>query len=86
MTDARQDFDTAVNLLADMLEAKLDGEVDFADDFAPWEYLRETMPPLADRLESEAAGGNADIDAIRKAFAERDPNNASRMRGFLDSL
>lgn len=85
MTEARADFDTAIELLADMLEEKLEGEVDFADDFEPWTYLREVMPPLADRLESEAGEG-ADIDSIRAEFDARDPNNASRMRGYLDSL
>lgn len=87
MTEARADFDTAIELLADMLEEKLEGEVDFADDFEPWTYLREVMPPLADRLEEESsAAPAADIDSIRAEFAARDPNNASRMRDYLDNL
>lgn len=77
MTDARADFDTAINLLADMLEEKLDGEVEFADDFEPWTFLRETMPPLADRLEDEL------LAEVEEEFMGRDPNNASRMRSYF---
>ena len=78
MTSARDDFDSALNLLADMLELKLDGEVDFADEFEPWTFLRETFPPIADRLEAEA------LQDVKEEFLRRDPNNASRMRGYFE--
>jgi len=77
MTSARQDLETAVILLADMLEERLEGEIEFASDFEPWTFLRETFPPLADRIESEA------LERVRKEFLERDPNNASRMRDYF---
>jgi len=78
MTNARADYLTTIELLADMLELKLDGEVDFADDFEPWTFLRETFPPLADRMEKEALQGVFD------EFLVRDPNNASKMRDYFD--
>lgn len=78
MTDARADFETVVNLLADMLEEKLEGEVEFADDFEPWTYLRETMAPMADRIEAET------LAAVHAEFMNRDPNNASRMRDYFE--
>ena len=80
MTDAREDFETAVNLLADLLEDKLDGEVDFVGDFEPWTYLRETFPPIADRMERELISG------IMEEFLKSDPNNASKMRSYLERL
>lgn len=89
---AREDFDTAITLLADLLEEKLDGEIDFSEDFEPWTYLRETMPPLADKLQEETAYTSEDANAdtiaavreeIRQEFLRRDPNNASRMRDYF---
>ena len=77
MTDARADFDTATALLADLLQKKLEGEIDFSDDFEPWTYLRETMPGMADRLEAEVEA------RIAEEFRKRDPNNASRMRDYF---
>ena len=77
MTNARADFEQAVILLADMLEEKLEGEVDFSDDFEPWTFLRDTMPAMADRMEAEL------IEEVAEVFAQRDPNNASRMRDYF---
>lgn len=77
MTEARADFDTAITLLADMLEERFKDE-EFEDDFEPWAFLRETMPPLADRLETEA------LAEVREEFLARDPNNASRMRDYFE--
>lgn len=77
MTSAREDFDTTMELLADMLEDKLE-DMEFSNDFEPWTFIRETMPPLADRLEQET------LEAVRKEFMERDPNNTSRMRNYFD--
>ena len=80
-TTAVEDLLYSTDLLADLLEQR---EIEFEGEFDASEFLRDTIPLVVERIVDEAAQ-----NVYREILAyslENDPNNASRMRGHIESL
>lgn len=80
-TTAVEDLLQSTDLLADLLEQR---DIEFEGEFDASEFLRDTIPLVVERIVDEAAQ-NVYRD-IRQELMLRDPNNASKMRGYLDGL